>query len=150
MNRLILLVGYPASGKTTFINNIRYASQSVILCPDDFRMELTGQEFYAPAEEYVWATVKLSARVLLKTDYTVVIDATHLTRGSRAQWIRIANNLNKECCAYWFQTPYEVCCARNKARTRVVPDDVMQRMMEGFEPPTTDEGLSEIVPVLYH
>lgn len=147
MSSLILLCGYPASGKSTFVKGIGDPGcfDEVILCPDDYRKELTGQEFFAPAEEFIWGAVKLTARVQIRAGKTVVIDATHLTKSSRAQWVNIARSLNVPISIWWFKTTYEVCCERNKKRDRVVPEDIMQRMRDTFEPPAFEEGFDRIV-----
>lgn len=141
MAKLILMCGFPGSGKSTLLKD---SLDAVILCPDEFRLVLTGQEFLAEAEDFVWATVKLTARVLLRQGKTVIIDATHLTLGSRAQWIRLAPpGIEIEC--WWVKTPFEVCCERNKTRSRVVPDSIMQRFMDNFDPPEVPEGFTRIV-----
>lgn len=144
MSRLTLLCGFPASGKSTFLERCGDTT-ATILCPDDFRKELTGQEFYAPAEEFVWATVKLTARVLLQQGRSVIIDATHLSKSSRSQWIKIAQSLNVPISCWHMNTPFEECLKRNAQRDRKVPLEVMNRMQASFEMPTTEEGFSDVI-----
>lgn len=141
MNTLTLLCGFPACGKSTVASEMIGV---VVLCPDDFRKVLTGQDFYAPAEELVWGTVKTCARVLLRSGHTVVIDATNLTIGSRAQWIKIAGECGVPINCHWVSTGMLECKRRNAMRTRTVPDTVMDRMAETFEPPTVDEGFDHV------
>jgi predicted kinase len=143
--KLILMCGFPGSGKSTLLKE---APGAVVLCPDEFRLALTGQEYLAEAEDFVWATVKLTARVLLERDMTVIIDATHLTIGSRAQWLKLApSHADVEC--WWVKTPFEVCCERNRNRSRKVPDSIMQRFMDSFVPPTDAEGFVGVVELPY-
>ena len=72
---LQILCGFPGSGKSTFISQQRRSSvrPPIVLCPDDFRRILTGQDFFRHAEEMAWSHVKTSARALL-THYDVMID----------------------------------------------------------------------------
>lgn len=145
MARLIIMCGFPGCGKSTVLAQ---HPNTVVLCPDDFRIELTGHEYFAPAEEYVWATVKLTARVLLKKGRDVVIDATHLTKNSRSQWVRIAQPMGIPVIVWWVKTSFEICCERNALRQRVVPTEIMQRMLDGFEPPQLEEGFESIEDLL--
>ena len=138
---ITLLCGLPGCGKSTFLEQVR--DSSIVLCPDDFRRTLTGQDYFAPAEDAVWSHVKVAARVLaIKRD--VIIDATHLTPGSRGQWVRIAQALKVPIRCIHFDVPYEVCLERNNARERVVPEEVMERMRDSFEVPTAEEGFEAI------
>ena len=152
---ITLLCGLPGCGKSTFLEDNKniYDSlptrqgaekvSSVVLCPDDFRRALTGQDYYAPAEDSIWSHVKIAARVLVaKND--IIIDATHLTIGSRSQWIRMAQALKVPIRCVRFDVPFEVCWERNSARKRVVPLDVMERMRDSFEVPTLEEGFERI------
>jgi len=139
---ITLMVGLPGCGKSTFLE---HCTDSVVLCPDHYRKVLTGQDYFAPAEDSVWSHVKVTARVMVGICHKhIVIDATHLTVGSRAQWIRIAKSLEVPISCVVFHVPYEVCLERNNARNRVVPEDIMEHMRDLFEPPTEEEGFQEI------
>lgn len=117
----------------------------IVLCPDDFRKVLTGQAYYGPAEDSVWSHVKTCARVLAGAqDRTVYIDATHLTIGSRAQWIKIAQDIDVPIRCVHFDIPFDRCLERNKQRLAVVPDSVMERMAISFVSPAVDEGFASI------
>lgn len=148
---ITLLCGLPGCGKSTFVEGndnlhlfLPSDITSVVLCPDDFRLVLTGKEYWLPAEDSVWSHVKTAARVLV-AKHSVIIDATHLTVGSRAQWVRIAQSLKVHIWCIHFDIPFDVCWARNSARKRVVPLDVMERMRDSFEKPTLEEGFGKIV-----
>ena len=52
-------------------------------------------------------------------------------------------HLNKEC--HIFAEPYNVLMSRNEERERRVPEDVIWRMIRGFEMPTRAEGYNRIV-----
>lgn len=150
IGKLTLMCGYPGSGKSTYLEelytrNTAGLRPAVILCPDDFRLALTGQVFYSPAEDSVWSHVKITARVLSKGGHHVIIDATHLTKGSRVSWLRLAKEIGVPIDCYWMNVSPETARERNTSREAVVPDDVMKRMISGFVVPTTDEGFLQIL-----
>lgn len=145
---LTIMCGLPGSGKSTYLSGVDFTEGSkqgtVILCPDDFRMELTGQQYHGPAEDAVWSNVKIAARVLLKRGYDIVIDDTHLTRPSRGSWIRIANEIGVTIDCIWQNVPPETAISRNRQRSvgQVVPDDVMANMIGSFSSPSINEGFT--------
>ncbi len=83
MKKLILTVGLPRSGKTTWARQQGHP----IVNPDSIRLALHGQRFYAPAELLVWATARLMVDALFRAGHeTVIVDATHVAEKRRAQW----------------------------------------------------------------
>lgn len=152
---LTIMCGIPGSGKSTHLTKVLYnhgnimssGNVPVILSLDDFRRVLTGRDYHGPAEDSVWSHVKTAARVLLRKDYRVIIDGTHLTLASRKSWIMIAKEVDVDICCTWMNIPFATCIARNKTRDRVVPDDVISRMCSVFVLPLVSEGFSSIFEI---
>lgn len=141
-NGITIMCGWPGSAKTTLLKGT-LGEGSVIICPDEFRLELTGQTFYPPAEDTVWASLKLAARVLAKR-YPIIIDGTHVSVENRRQWIVIAQQIGVPINCIWVTTSYETCLKRNTLREHPVPELAMQRMLDSFVPPDYSEGFNEI------
>lgn len=143
---LTIMCGLPGSGKSTYLRESTETAKSIILCPDDFRLAITGQQYYGPAEDMVWSHVKITARVLLKRGYDVIIDGTHLTRGSRGSWIRIAKEIGVDVACCWKRVTPDVAKQRNKGRSegQVVPEREMNRMIGSFLEPSVYEGFSSV------
>ena len=141
-NGITTMCGWPGAAKTTLLNG-PLGEGSVVICPDEFRLELTGKTFYPPAEELVWASLKLAARVLAKR-YPVIIDGTHLSVANREQWVVIAQQIGVPIDCFWIATSYETCLKRNALRENPVPEVAMQRMHDSFAPPGYIEGFREI------
>lgn len=114
---------------------------------DDLREMMIGHEFFEPAEPFVHAMGKTMVRYLLEKGHEVVLDSTALTKGIRAQWIRIAKSVDPDLriiCIH-VDFPIEGCIKRNENRTRKVPVEVMLRMKNQFESPEKEEGFDELL-----
>jgi predicted kinase len=143
MRTIILLCGIPGSGKSTFVMDYKKKGFT-ILCPDVYRLVITGQEYYSPAEDIVWAHVKTTARTLLVSDQNVIIDATMLTKRSREEWIRIGDEFEAQKEVITFVTKEEICRERNMNRSRIVPDGVLAGQIHKFCVPSIVEGFDKI------
>ena len=139
---LTILVGLPASGKSSFLEDC--TSKMVVVCPDNIRKEVFGVEFNKDVEGMVWFLTRSMIKMLLLQDKTVILDATNISVSRRKEWIDLGHECNAQVSAIHFDTPYETCVERNKARSRVVPDNVMERMRDEFEVPETDEGFDRV------
>lgn len=147
---LYITVGVPGSGKSTYSKRLRDLNYGVtILCPDEYRWELTGTWWHPPIEDQVWAQVKTTARVLLNTGHDVIIDATALTVHRRREWIEIAKRCDQYITAMVFLVPKETIRERNRSEDRLergkeVSGDVLRRQFSQFTVPTLEEGFREI------
>lgn len=140
---LTILCGISGSGKSTWVKE--NGQNYVVLCPDDFRKVLTGQDFYGPAEEVVWACVKTAARVLAgHQNCDILIDATAVSVGQRSQWVRMSQELDIPIHCVVLDVPLEICKERNAARERKVPESVIERQAELLEQPTEAEGFCTV------
>lgn len=148
---LTIMCGLPGSGKSVHLSNnfSELDPGEVILCPDDFRLALTGQRYYGPAEDSVWSHVKITARVLLGNEYPVTIDATHLTIQSRRSWIRLARELDIPIDCLWQNVSTAIAMERNHNRSadQIVPQKVMEQMVSQFILPNPDEGFREVIRI---
>jgi predicted kinase len=82
--RLILMVGLPRSGKTTYA----LSTGAPVVSPDAIRLALHGQPFVATAEPFIWATAKLMVASLFEAGHSVVVlDACNITAARRNEWL---------------------------------------------------------------
>jgi len=81
---LICTVGLPRSGKSTWAKSQGWPMVS----PDSIRLALHGKQFYAEAEQHVWAIAHTMVRSLFNSGHKVVIqDSCAVTRERRQAWI---------------------------------------------------------------
>lgn len=136
----IIMVGLPLSGKSTLAKKCAsYAPKIVIVCPDTIRLALHGEQFKKSEEPYVWKIVDLMVRTLLKDEFTVILDATNISRVTRNKWSKVAQEFGLDFMIFYVDTPYDICRARNKELQRLNEGDI-KRMEKKYEPPNNNEG----------
>jgi predicted kinase len=147
--KVIVGVGVPGCGKTTYLKPLAEELKLEYINPDDIRQEITGDATNHSEEVQVWDTVHSRLAESLKNNGAVV-DATYTKIKDRRQLLEICQqNGTTEIVAYWFNAPLETCIKRNSQRERAVPEKAIKKMYNRLKlnPPTQAEGFSEVVEI---
>ena len=144
--KIILLVGLPGSGKSTYTQRLGVTALS-----SDLIRQLLADD---PADQSIHARVFNSMRYLLRHRLAIgrpvtYLDATHLTPAERKPYLQISCWYGCEIEAIFFDVPLEICMERNRGRARVVPEEAMRAMAAKLVPPTVEEGFSRVMVMRY-
>ncbi len=91
----------------------------------------------------VFGTIRYLIRQRIAAGRPVTyVDATHLTAWEREPYRLLAQYYGCTLEALFFDTPVEVCIARNQARHRVVPEEAIREMAAKLIPPSEAEGFA--------
>jgi protein phosphatase len=142
--RIVVLVGLPGSGKSTYLAQLGVTG----LSSDAIRGLLADDETDQSIHDRVFQTLRYLLRQRLAIGRPATyIDATNLTVAERRPYIGIGKSYGCDVEAVFFDVRLEVCRARNGRRHRVVPEDAMAKMAAKLAPPDIEEGFSRVTAV---
>lgn len=144
MNKLFMMIGIPASGKTSLAEQIANSEGAEIVSSDNIRKELYGNENIQGDSNEVFKTVENRIINGLKNNKNMIYDATNINYKRRMAFLQKIRKLKIEKIAIMVATPYEQCLIRNSQRERQVPEEVIKRMYYNFYVPQYFEGWNDI------
>ncbi len=151
---LLMLVGIPGSGKSTWAANFVAAHpRHGIVSTDNLRAALYGDEVIQGDWQQIWQRVLTQWRggieaIRQRELDGVIYDATNTRRRNRRGAIAAARDLGfTSITLVWFDLPLSLALERNRGRSRQVPADViaaMHRQLQGA-PPSVQEGCDRLL-----
>jgi len=154
MKKLMLLIGTPLSGKSTFIRE-NYPN-TIVISRDELVMEVFGSNDYNKAfkevnHKEVDKLLDLKLKEANLGDSDVIIDMTNLVPKRRISTLNyFSNNFYKEAIVFPFLTDEEYLIRnnkRNELENKFIPMSVIQSMKESYVSPTLEEGFDKITNI---
>ena len=147
---LIMLVGIPTSGKSTFSSNPKY-SKYIRISSDDILQEVAKerQQSYNTVFKgnirFAQIAMMKVLRKAIEDGKNIIWDQTNLTRKQRKEKLKHIPPHYKKTAVY-FVVSLETALKRNTQRPgKVIPPEILERMIKEYELPTNEEGFDTII-----
>jgi predicted kinase len=161
MASVIILIGIPASGKSSLAAQMLSASgqngkssssltygQALLISPDRIRASLYGSATRQGDWTEIWAQIQQEFAKAAKSQQSVIYDATNYRLEYRKNIIVLAKEHGfKPITGIWLNVPLWICLSRNDLRDRQVPDDIIIEMHRtlSYALLTLSEGFDRIL-----
>lgn len=136
---LIILVGPPASGKSTWGKKFAQEKGLTYVSTDELRAEFGTGEDDQTASGKAFAIGRYRVSTALSAGKSVMIDATNVDHKARKGWIKIGRLQDAYIIAITFEVPKEELYRRDAQRNRHVGNEVIDRFYAKYSRPTTEE-----------
>lgn len=138
-----MLIGLPASGKSTVSIELARKYDANVHSSDELRLELFGS--YNVQDKNTELFEELHDRIVgdLSSGKSVIYDATNLSMKRRRHFLSQMPS-NVENIAVIVATPIEICLLRDEHRKKKVGSKVINRMWNSFQFPICGEGFDDI------
>lgn len=150
MPKCYQLIGVPGSGKSTWVKNQIWALGLSVVSTDHFVEAYANQQGRTYSEvfgDYMPTAIDLMIQQVAfaqQHGHTVIWDQTSVTVASRRKKFRMLPDY--EHIAVVFKTPDSEELSRRLASRpgKIIPEEIVQDMINKFEIPTLAEGFQEI------
>ncbi len=138
-NALIILVGPPASGKSTWGKKFAQENDCEYVSTDELRAKLGSGEGDQSVSAQAFGVARRKISDALHAGKSAMIDATSVNRKSRRDWINMGRGAGAFIIAVAFEVPKDELYRRDAQRDRHVGPEVIDRFVAKYERPTTQE-----------
>ena len=143
---LVILAGPSAAGKSTWA--AAHFRPDSIVSSDRLRAMVGAGEDDIAASADAFALLDEIVRHRMARRLTTVVDTLGLDASRRAAWLAMAGGHDVPCVAVAFDLPAAECRARNRARARPIPADVLTAQLRAWarvRESLPDEGYAAVL-----
>lgn len=146
MNKFIMLVGLPGSGKSYKAKCIQneLGDTSVLLSSDEIRKELYGAEEIQGNADEVFRLMNSRTKDALSNNCNVIFDACNINSKKRIAFLNELSKFKCEKICIICATPYKKCIENDLHRKRIVTKRIIKKMYTNWNTPFYFEGWDEI------
>ena len=137
---MLCLVGFPASGKSTFARKFKEKIEQKfedvrvkIIDPDLIRESITRGEFNHKKEKLVRKKKIKLIKKALRNGEIVISDDLNYYSSMRHELMEIAENTKRGFFIIHIATPIEVCLKWNEERGKKIPNEVIHNVSNKFD-----------------
>jgi predicted kinase len=155
MSEIIMLVGMPCAGKSTYLSTRDDLKDYEIVSSDNILEEKAkemGKTYTEAFPIYGKQANKLFYKQLdeaIAAGKNIIVDRTNMSVGARKNILdKVGKNYKKTC--FNFSITMEMAKERNLKRAetgKFIPEKVLASMRNSYQKPTTAEGFDEIVEI---
>lgn len=142
--KCIVLVGLPASGKSTYAQTLAKEHNAIIFSSDSLREEMYNDINCQEHNQELFVELHKRIKDCLRSGKSAIMDSTNINYKRRMAFLAELKNIPCEKICVFMFTPYEECLRRNAARDRKVPEYVVKRMYTSINIPYWYEGWDDI------
>lgn len=145
----VMMVGLPASGKSTIAEKLAVELPATIESSDKIRIEMFGSEYVYNSQDNTKVFGKLHHNIIdrLNNGENVIYDATNIKMKTRMKMIDILNRAGVDCkkVCYYVAKPIEQCLSDNgNSDRKYVKEEDLLKMYYNLEIPYYYEGWDNI------
>ena len=145
---LVVTVGLPSSGKTSWVDDFIGENQGKVI--DVISSDKIREEVFNDIEDQnhnseVFDLMKRRTKESLSQGHIAIYEATNISSKRRRALLKELNKYyDKAICLFKYKR-LTACQIDNEKRDREVPSNVIDRMYRNFEIPHKSEGFDEII-----
>jgi predicted kinase len=145
-----ILVGVPASGKSSWVRAQKWANECAYISTDihvEQYAKEKGKTYSEAFDEYMITAIELmiaDVHHAMEHGKNIIWDQTSTTVLSRKRKFRMLENYRMIAVVFRTPDPEEHQRRLNSRPGKVIPEKVLESMIHTFEIPTEDEGFAEV------
>ena len=141
---VIMTVGLPGSGKSTWANEKAFIDGYKVFSSDQMRVKMFGDINYQKKNGELFAEIYKEIKEAVEKGENVILDATNIDSKKRIEFINRLDGIDCVKTARIFALPFTNCLYNNWMRFRKVPFEAMERMYRHWQTPFYFEGWDNI------